>query len=39
MHAHGGKTGVDFKLLKNQIGVFSDPSEVILDSDYLDYSF
>ena len=34
--AHGGKTGVDFKLLKNQIGVFSDPSEVILDSDYLD---
>lgn len=33
--AHGGKTGVDFKLLKNQIGVFSEPSEVILDSDYL----
>lgn len=33
--AHGGKTGVDFKLLKNQIGVFKDPIEVILDSDYL----
>ena len=33
--AHGGKTGIDFKLLKNQIGLFSDPSEVILDSDYL----
>ena len=33
--AHGGKTGVDFKLLKNQIGVFSEPSEIILDRDYL----
>ena len=33
--AHGGKTGIDFKLLKNQIGVFNDPLEVILDSDYL----
>ena len=33
--AHGGKTGIDFKLLKNQIGVFKDPIEVILDSDYL----
>ena len=33
--AHGGKTGIDFKLLKNQIGVFKDPLEVILDSDYL----
>ena len=33
--AHGGKTGIDFKLLKNQIGLFSDPSEIILDSDYL----
>ena len=33
--AHGGKTGIDFKLLKNQIGVFSEPSEVILDRDYL----
>jgi 3-dehydroquinate synthase len=33
--AHGGKTGIDFKLLKNQIGLFSNPTEVILDSDYL----
>ena len=33
--AHGGKTGIDFKQLKNQIGVFKDPLEVILDSDYL----
>ncbi|MDA9883825.1 3-dehydroquinate synthase [Flavobacteriaceae bacterium] len=33
--AHGGKTGIDFKLLKNQIGVFKDPLEVLLDSDYL----
>lgn len=33
--AHGGKTGIDFKLLKNQIGVFKDPLEVVLDSDYL----
>ena len=33
--AHGGKTGVDFKLIKNQIGVFSEPLEVILDNDYL----
>tara|TARA_A100000164_G_scaffold55474_1_gene44023 strand:- start:523 stop:1551 length:1029 start_codon:yes stop_codon:yes gene_type:complete len=33
--SHGGKTGVDFKSLKNQIGVFSEPLEVVLDSDYL----
>ena len=33
--AHGGKTGIDFKLLKNQIGVFREPKEVILDSVYL----
>jgi len=33
--AHGGKTAIDFKLLKNQIGVFNDPLEIILDSDYL----
>ena len=33
--AHGGKTGIDFKLLKNQIGVFKDPLKVVLDSDYL----
>ena len=33
--AHGGKTGVDFKLLKNQIGVFNEPLEVLLDNEYL----
>ena len=33
--AHGGKTGIDFKLLKNQIGVFNEPLEVLLDSEYL----
>ena len=33
--AHGGKTGIDFKLLKNQIGVFNQPLEVLLDNEYL----
>ena len=33
--AHGGKTGIDFKLLKNQIGVFNEPLEVLLDGEYL----
>ena len=33
--AHGGKTGIDFKLLKNQIGVFNQPLEVLLDDEYL----
>tara|TARA_B100001057_G_scaffold175916_1_gene176549 strand:+ start:7452 stop:8486 length:1035 start_codon:yes stop_codon:yes gene_type:complete len=33
--AHGGKTGIDFKLLKNQIGLFSQSLEVILDNEYL----
>ncbi len=33
--AHGGKTGIDFKQLKNQIGVFNEPLEVILDDEYL----
>lgn len=33
--AHGGKTGIDFKLLKNQIGVFNEPLEVLLDKEYL----
>ena len=33
--AHGGKTGIDFLNLKNQIGVFSMPMGVILDSTYL----
>ena len=33
--AHGGKTGIDFKFLKNQIGVFNEPIEVLLDNEYL----
>ena len=33
--AHGGKNGVDFLKLKNQIGVFNMPMQVILDSVYL----
>ena len=33
--AHGGKTGIDFLNLKNQIGTFSMPMDVILDSTYL----
>ena len=33
--AHGGKTGIDFLGLKNQIGVFSKPIDLILDSIYL----
>ena len=33
--AHGGKTGIDFLNLKNQIGVFNMPIDVILDSTYL----
>jgi len=33
--SHGGKTGIDFKLLKNQIGVFNEPLEVLLDNEYL----
>ena len=28
--AHGGKTGIDFKQLKNQIGIFNEPIEVLL---------
>jgi len=31
----GGKTGVDLGVLKNQIGVFSDPEMVLIDKDYL----
>ncbi len=31
----GGKTGVDFGVLKNQIGLFGNPKMVIVDSDYL----
>jgi len=32
----GGKTGVDLGVLKNQIGLFSDPEMVIIDPHYLE---
>ncbi len=32
----GGKTGVDLGVLKNQIGLFSDPKMVLIDSRYLE---
>jgi len=32
----GGKTGVDLGVLKNQIGLFSDPEMVVIDSQYLE---
>lgn len=31
----GGKTGIDFNGLKNQIGVFANPKMVIIDNNYL----
>jgi len=31
----GGKTGVDLGVLKNQIGLFSNPEMVIVDAEYL----
>lgn len=31
----GGKTGVDLGVLKNQIGLFSDPEMVVIDERYL----
>lgn len=31
----GGKTGINFRGLKNEIGVFNDPRFVILDTDFL----
>lgn len=31
----GSKTGVNFNLIKNQIGLFSDPELVIIDTDFL----
>ena len=31
----GGKTGVDLGVLKNQIGIFSDPEMVLIDIDFL----
>ncbi|MEQ8324193.1 MAG: 3-dehydroquinate synthase [Vicingaceae bacterium] len=33
--AHGGKTGINYKGLKNQIGAFHMPSMVLMDVDYL----
>lgn len=32
----GGKTGVDFGVLKNQIGLFANPEMVIIDDSYLE---
>ncbi len=32
----GGKTGVDLGVLKNQIGVISNPHQVLIDTEYLD---
>jgi len=31
----GGKTGVDLGVLKNQVGLFSNPSMLVIDSTYL----
>ena len=31
----GSKTGINFNSLKNQIGVFSDPILIIIDTEYL----
>ena len=31
----GGKTGIDLGVLKNQIGVFSNPEMVLVDTEYL----
>lgn len=31
----GGKTGIDLGVLKNQVGVFSNPEMVLVDSQYL----
>jgi 3-dehydroquinate synthase len=31
----GGKTGIDFGILKNQIGTFYDPQAVIVDPFFL----
>ena len=33
--AVGGKTGVDLGVLKNQIGLFSNPEMVLIDTAYL----
>ncbi len=31
----GGKTGIDFNNLKNQVGLFSNPEMVIIDTNYI----
>jgi 3-dehydroquinate synthase len=31
----GGKTGIDLEVLKNQIGLFSNPEMVLIDTNYL----
>ncbi len=33
--AIGGKTGIDLGVLKNQIGLFSEPKMVLIDADFL----
>ena len=35
----GGKTGVDFKDLKNYVGSFSQPQEIIISTEFLDSNF
>ncbi|HEY1045259.1 MAG TPA: 3-dehydroquinate synthase family protein, partial [Bacteroidia bacterium] len=35
----GGKTGVDFKDLKNYIGTFSQPEEILISTEFLDDNF
>lgn len=35
----GGKTGVDFKDLKNYVGSFSQPLEIIVSTEFLDENF
>ncbi len=34
--AFGGKTGINFKSIKNQIGVINKPKSVLIDIDYLE---
>ena len=34
--AFGGKTGINFKSIKNQIGVINKPKGVLIDIDYLE---
>lgn len=37
--AIGGKTGIDFKDLKNYIGTFSQPEKVLVSTEFLDNNF